>query len=225
MNVVEAIRARKSIRGFLSDPVPKEVLWKVLEVATRAPSGVNAQPWEITVVTGQPLEDIKRANMERMAEDLAKDGGGAKHGGLQGVYRRRQIEVAARLFELMGIARDDREKRTEWLRLGLRFFDAPAAIILSADEALDECRVRFDLGVLAQTICLAALPFLLGTCIQAQGVTYPEVLRRFAGIPEDKRIVTSIAIGYPDPSFPANRLQTTREPLENVTAWAGFDDG
>ena len=73
-----------------------------------------------------------------------------------------------------------------------------------------------------QTLCLAALHFGLGTCIEDQGVSYPEVIREIAGIPEDKKIVIAIAIGYPDWKFPANSLQSSRESLEKNTLWIGF---
>jgi len=127
------------------------------------------------------------------------------------------------LFNLMGIARDDREKRAEWGLRGLRFFEAPAAIVLYVEESLARSYVDFDLGAFAQTICLAALSYGLGTCIEDQGVLFPEVIRRLAGIPESKRIVVSIAVGYPDRDFPANRLESSREPVEKIAKWCGFD--
>ncbi len=224
MNVLEAIHARRSVRGFKSDPVPQPVLRHLLETAIRAPSGVNAQPWEITVVTGGPLDAIKRANIERLAAEAANDSGANGHRSLQGVYRQRQVALAIQLFKLMGIGRDDREKRREWIERGARYFEAPAVILLYGDESLEERRVWFDLGVLAANICLAALAHGLGTCIQGQGVAYPEVLRQHAGIPASKRIVTSIAIGYPDPDFPANHLYSQREPLDRITTWVGFQE-
>ena len=109
------------------------------------------------------------------------------------------------------------------MQRGFRFYDAPAAIILIADRSLDESPTQFDHGCLTQTICLAALGYGLGTCIAGQGVLYPEVARKFCHIPESKRIVMSIAIGYPDPSFPANALESTRESLEVIANWLGFD--
>ena len=78
------------------------------------------------------------------------------------------------------------------------------------------------LGAAMQNICLAATSFGLGTCIEDQGVLYPEVIREFAEIPDSKRIVISIAIGYPDPEFPANQLKSNRESSENLTKWIGL---
>jgi nitroreductase len=74
-----------------------------------------------------------------------------------------------------------------------------------------------------QSICLAALSRGLGTCIEDQGVMYPDVIRRFAAVPESKRIVIAIAIGYPDWDFPANKVETAREPVDSITSWCGFE--
>lgn len=222
MDLAEAIRLRKSIRAFKPDPVPKEVLWKILEISTRAPSGTNKQPWEITVVAGEVLDNIKRDNLVMLAADPVT----GYRRRLEGVYRRRQVELAIQLFQLMGIVREDKEKRAAWRERGFRFFDAPAAIYLAADDSLEESRVLLDIGLLTGNICLLALDYGLGTCIEGQGVTYPEVVRKYTGIPESKRLITSIAIGYPDWDFPANKVVSTREPLENVTTWLGFgEDG
>ena len=121
----------------------------------------------------------------------------------------------------MNIAREDREKRTEWMRRGFRFFDAPAAIIISIDNSLSEV-ARFDIGAISQTIALAALNYGLGTCIQGAGITYHEIIRKFTGIPESKQIHICLTIGYPDCDFPANQVNSNREPIESITTWCGI---
>ena len=169
MDVIEAIRLQKSIRGFKPDPVPKEILKEILETALRAPSATNSQPWEITVVTGEALENLKRTNIE-MSNLGAPPHMESRQAPFQGVYRQRQIDVAIELFKLMEITREDKQKRKEWNQRGLRFFDAPAAIILSMDKSLDDSTNSvMDIGVITQTICLAALKYGLGTCIEGQG--------------------------------------------------------
>jgi nitroreductase len=142
----------------------------------------------------------------------------------ESVYRNRQVELAKQLFKLMDIKREDKEKRAWWLERGFRFFDAPAAIVILTDRALSEHGPLLDVGAVMQNICLAALNFGLGTCIEDQGVLYPEVVRTMANIPDTKRIIISIAIGYPDLDFPANQVQTNREDAETLTTWIGFDD-
>jgi nitroreductase len=224
VNIIEAIRTRKSIRDFTSDPVPQHILRKIIEVAVRAPSAENSQPWEFTIVAGDILDTIRKANIEKLrsnalphpdlpTEGLPRDS----------LYRRRQIEIAKQLFGLMDIPREDLEKRDRWMELGFRYFNAPAAIIISVDRSLSYPRPIFDIGSATQNICLAALNYGLGTCIANQGIAYPEVLHEFAGIPESKRIVISIAIGYPNWHFPANKVVSEREPIENITTWVGFE--
>ena len=222
MDITEAIRMRKSIRGYKPDPVHKEVLKEILDIAIRSPSALNTQPWEITVITGEVLDNIRRGNTE-MVTSGAFPNPDVVLPPFEGVYRERQVGLAKQLFGLMGIAREDKEGRNKWMERGFRFLDAPAAIIISVDRSLGEYSV-FDVGAISQTICLAALKHGLGTCIQEQAIMYPEVVRRCAGIPESKRIVIAIAIGYPDPGFPANRLESEREVVENVTTWHGFLD-
>jgi len=127
------------------------------------------------------------------------------------------------LFKLMNIAREDKEKRVEWLERGFRFFDAPAAIIIMIDRVLKEMQPYLDIGSVMQTICLAAMNYNLGTCIEDQAIQYPDEVRRILGIPESKLMVISVAIGYPNRDFPANKVQSKREPIENITGWYGFD--
>jgi nitroreductase len=223
MDIAEAIRQRKSIRGFKPDPVSKEILTKILESACRAPSAMNTQPWEFAVLTGEVLDRLRVAIVDRLKQ---KEPRRPEHQivrwPMDGVYRDRQVELAKGLFKLMDIAREDREKREAWLERGFRFFDAPVAILLLTDIALSDTGPLLDIGAAMQTICLAALDFGLGTCIEDQGVSYPEVIREIARIPEDKKIVIAIAIGYPDGDFPANSIKSGREPLEKNTLWIGF---
>ena len=223
MDVVEAIRSRKSIRGYKPDPVPKEVLRKILGVASRSPSAMNTQPWDITVITGQVLDNIRQGNIEMLTSGAIPNPD-IPFKPYEGVYRQRQVDLAIDIFRLMGIAREDKEKRAEWMQRGFRFFDAPAAIILSMDKSLDESPLaRLDIGAIIQTICLVALNYGLGTCIEDQGIVFPEVVRKFTHIPKSKRIIISIAIGYPNWDFPANKLEAEREPVENFVTWCGFN--
>ena len=222
MDILEGIHSRKSIRGFKQDPVPKDLLEKVLELGVRSPSAENGQPWSIVVVTGPTLDAIKEENIQKL--QAREPFNPSVHMHIHsGVYKERHMRLASQLYGLMGIKREDKEKRKAWVQRGFRFYDAPTTIILTASDSLDESPTQFDLGCLTQTICLSALGFGLGTCITGQGVLFPEVTRKHCGIPESERLVMAIAIGYPDPDFPANSLESTREPLENISTWIGFD--
>jgi nitroreductase len=224
LNIIDAVKTRKSIRDFKSTPVRKETLKELLEISTRAPSASNSQPWEFIVVTGDALENIRRGNMEKFNSGAPPNPEYEAFEWPSGsIYRRRQVEIAKQLFTLMDIPREDKTKRAGWMALGFRYFNAPAIIIITLDRMLPEARPSLDIGMLVQNICLAALDFGLGTCIENQGVLYPEVLREHAGIPNDKRIITAIAIGYPNWDFPANQVKSNREPIENITTWCGFE--
>jgi len=221
LDLIEAIKTRKSIRGYKPDPVPKNVLEEILEIAIRAPSSMNTQPWEFTVIAGDVMEKIKQANIDKFNAGETPNMDVPRGENYTDKYRERQVGLAVQLFKLMGIAREDKEKRTEWMRKGFRFFDAPAAIIISMDKSVGSGG-EFDAGVIAQTIALTALNYGLATCIEGQGIMYPDAVRKFTGIPESKLMVICLAIGYPDWDFPANKVQTEREPSENITAWCGM---
>lgn len=220
MELMEAIQGRKSIRAFTSQPVSRDVIMEILNTACRAPSAMNTQPWEFLVVGGAKLSTLKAAIVEKLKRGEAMQ---PDHlvvsWSPESVYKARQIALAKQLFKAMDIAREDKEKRAWWLERGFRFFDAPAAIIIVSDKTLSEAGPLLDLGAVMQNICLAALNFGLGTCIEDQGVLYPEVLRAHTGIPETKRLIIAIALGYPDPEFPANNIRSEREPAENLTTW------
>jgi nitroreductase len=224
MDIIEAVKTRKSIRGYKPDPVPRQVLEQILELASRAPSAMNTQPWEFTVLTGGVLENVRRSNIDLLNSGVPPS---PEHvvtsWPKESIYRQRQVDLAKQLFQLMDIPREDKEKRAKWLERGFRYFDAPAAIIICTDRCLSESGPLLDIGAVIQTICVTALHFGLGTCIEDQGTMYPSVLRKYAHIPESKRIIAAIAIGYPDWDFPANKVESGREPIKNVTTWLGFD--
>jgi nitroreductase len=221
MDVIDAIRKRKSIRGYKPDPVSRKVLEEILEIATRAPSSMNTQPWQIAVLAGDVLDNIRKGNVEMLKAGKMPEKD-IPYKPYEGIYKQRQVDLAKDLFQVLGIAREDREKRDAWMQQGFRFFDAPAAIVLSVDASTDPPTAFSDVGGLTQTICLTALKFGLGTCIMGQGIMYPEVVRRFAPVPESHRMYLCITIGYPDETAAANKIESKREPLANNTAWYGF---
>jgi nitroreductase len=225
MKITEAITERKSIRKFKPDPVPKELLAEIIKTASRAPSAENTQPWEFTLITGDILQKIKDENIRKISSlELTQEEAAFVHNKREegSVYRKRQVEIAKRLFKLMDIKREDKEKRNQWMLRGFRYFDAPCALIISIDKSLPEAWTYFDIGLVAQSFCLAAFEKGVYTCIEKQGVTFKGVLREFADIPENKEPVISIAVGYPDWEFPANNVESPREDMENFTTWSGF---
>lgn len=221
MELREAINGRRSIRGFTSQPVARGTLQEVLNLATRAVSGVNCQPWEFAIATGAVLDAVKERNMEMLHNGEPEDRIDAEIPG--GSYKDRSRTIGKALLGAMNITREDKEGRVWWGERGYRFFDAPAVIFLLMDESLDETAYRFDMGCVAQNICLAALEQGLGTCVEDQAVTYQKGARELLNIPESKRFVIGIAIGYPDKEFGANNVVSTREDIDQITTWHGFE--
>ena len=221
MEVLEAIRTRKSIRAYKPDPVPKEILKQLLEDCARAPSWANTQPWEFAIVGGDVLEELKRRFLEKAAAraEVKMD---IPPPTFPDRYMERMRENGRRMFEVMGIAREDRERRRQWSESMPRFFGAPAGIFVYIDRELGPYSI-LDVGIVLQTLLLAAKAYGLGTCTEAAVVTRPEVLREVLGIPESKLIVIGVAIGYPDMEAPVNQFRSNREPLENFVNWHGFD--
>ena len=133
-------------------------------------------------------------------------------------YLNRMRENGKGLFGILGIERHDQEKRKVFSLSMYKFFDAPQVIFVCLDESLGVYSL-FDCGGFVQTICLLATDGGLGTCIQHSGVDYPDIIRKYVTIPEGKRILVAIAIGYPDEEAVVNRFRSNREPLEKVVRW------
>jgi len=222
MELLDAIKSRKSIRAFKPDSVNKQTLMDILDTAIRAPSGVNLQPWEFYVVAGDALEKLKRANLEAYRQGKMPEPElpvGAVKGmapALEGVYRERQVELAIQIFRIMGITKGDKKKQEEWNESMVRCYDAPAVIIIVADKTLQGGWPILDIGFVAQNILLAAQEYGLGTCVMRAIVDHPEEVRKIVGIPESKLIIVGIAIGYPDLDHPINGLMTNREKIKNI---------
>jgi len=221
MELIEAVKNRKSIRGFKTDAVKQETLKKIVEIACQTPSAMNTQPWFINIITGEPLDNIKRKNIEMLTSgNMPNPDIMSKP--YEEEYKKRQVDLAVQIFELMDIGRDDKEKRFEWMQRGFRFFDAPAAFVLSFDKSMESPMVCSDLGGLAQTICLTALAYGLGTCIHGQGIMFPDIIRECVDIPDSQQLFLAISAGVPDEDFPANRLETPRESADKTTTFFGF---
>src|SRR5258708_8195352 len=120
------VQTRKGVRGFKKQPVARSVIEEIIEVAKRAPSSMYTQPWHVHVLTGEPLEQVRRRNMEEMVAGARPERDIVSHGEYQGVHRQRQVDIAKKLFGAMGIARDDKPMRQDWGLRGCRYFHAPA---------------------------------------------------------------------------------------------------
>ncbi|MEP5154458.1 nitroreductase [Planktotalea sp.] len=224
MKLEDAINGRRSIRGFTDKPVAQELLEEVIELANRAPSSMNTQPWHLHVLTGEPLEQVRQGNTERMLGGVTPTRDIEDYAEYEGEHRKRQIEIAIQLFEAMGIERHDAERRQDWVMRGFRQFDAPVSIVVCFDRSLlNNTIAHFDTGAMTYALTLAAWSKGLGTVINGQGIMQSPVVREVAGIPEDQIILTCVALGWPDDDFVANSVVSRRRPISNTTRFLGFD--
>ena len=136
----------------------------------------------------------------------------------------RQIGVAKQLFAAMDIARDDKAKRMDWVLRGFRQFDAPVCVIVTYDRVLDGSDdTPFDCGAVTTALVNAAWSRGLGCVINSQGIMQSPVVREHAGIPEDQVIMKAVALGWPDPDFPANAVVSFRKSVDEAARFVGFD--
>ena len=223
MDFDDVIKGRRSTRGFLSKPVSREVLEGVVELAIRSPSSMNTQPWHFHIITGEALDNIRKENTEKNIAGVPPSREIKSPNGYEGVHRERQIEVAIQLFKEMGIQRDDKELRNDWVLRGFRQFDAPVAVIVTFDSILkDDDISKFDCGAVVNGLVNAGWSRGLGAVINSQGIMQSPVVRRYANIPDNEIIMICVAMGYPDESFPANKVVSNRRPVSEVAKFIGF---
>jgi nitroreductase len=216
MRVSEAVAARKSIRGFLPTPVPRETIARVLERAARAPSGGNLQPWHIDVVDGNRLEALKALMAKRVME--APKGEETEYDiypkALPSPYRDYRFQVGEDLYGAIGIPREDKMARLMWFARNFQFFGAPLAIFCSVDRRMGPPQWS-DLGMYLQSVMLLLLEEGLDSCPQECWAIYPKTIGTFLALPPERMLFCGMAIGVKDAEEPANNFETRRAPLED----------
>jgi nitroreductase len=224
MHYDDVVLGRRSIRGYLPKPVPRKLIEEILQLAMRAPTSMNTQPWNFYVITGEPLDRIRAGNTERNLAGIPHSREFRIGQPFAGKHRERQIGVAKQLFSAMGIARDDKDARQDWVMRGFRQFDAPVCVIITYDRELDGSDdTPFDCGGVANALVNAAWSRGLGAVINSQGIMQSPVVREHAGIAANQVIMKSIALGWPDDTFPANAVVSERKPVEEAAVFVGFD--
>ena len=225
MNYDEVVLGRRSIRGYNSEPVPQVLIEEILALAMRSPSSMNTQPWNFTVVTGEVLDKIRAGNTERNMAGVPHSREFRIGKAFEGQHRDRQVGVAKQLFSAMGIAREDKDARLDWVLRGFRQFDAPVCVIITYDRELaDSDDTAFDCGAVTTALVNAAWSRGLGAVINSQGIMQSPVVREHAGIADDQVIMKAVALGWPDDSFPANAVVSERKPVAEAARFLGFDD-
>ncbi len=221
----QVVLGRRSIRGYKPDAVPRKLIEEIIGLAMRSPSSMNVQPWNFYVITGEPLNRIRAGNTERMVAGVPQSREFRTGQAFEGKHRDRQVGVAKQLFAAMGIERDDKLARTDWVLRGFRQFDAPVCVIITYDRVLDGSDdTPFDCGAVATALVNAAWSRGLGTVINSQGIMQSPVVREHARIADDQVIMKSIALGWPDDDFPANAVVSERKSVDEAAVFIGFDD-
>lgn len=221
----EVVLGRRSIRGYLEKPVSRALIEEILALAMRSPSSMNTQPWHFHVITGEPLDRIRKGNTDNILAGVPDSREFRRGSAFGGVHRERQVEVAKQLFGAMGIERDDKDGRQDWVLRGFRQFDAPVCVIITYDRELDDGDdSKFDCGAVTTALVNAAWSRGLGCVINSQGIMQSPVVRKHAGIPEDQVIMKAVAMGWPDERFPANAVVSKRRGVDEAARFVGFNE-
>ena len=219
MKVSEAVERRISARAFLKDPVPREVIERVLTRAARAPSGGNLQPWIITVLQDDKLEEL----LAQVSAKLEGEGPDEMEydvypPSLHEPYRSRRFGVGEAMYDLLGIERADKAGRLKWFANNYRFFGAPAALFVHVDRKMGAPQWS-DLGMYLQTAMLLFQEEGYDTCAQEAWGRFYTTVDRFVGADPQTMLFCGMAIGKIDEAHPVNKLRSARAPTEE---WLRF---
>ncbi len=212
MKVSEALEKRISVRAFTEQPVDEKTITGVFEKAARAPSGGNVQPWRIVVLTGDKLEAF-RAKMEEILLNTSLPAEAPEYHAyppkLKEPYRKARFEVGEEMYATLGIAREDKPARLEWLANNFRFFGAPAAAFCFIERIMGPPQWS-DMGMFLQSAMLMFQEEGIDTCAQEFWARYPKTVSEFCDIDDEWMLFCGLAIGYRDENHPVNQLRTKR---------------
>lgn len=218
--VDEVIRGRRSVRGFLPTPVSKETILEILDVAARAPSGTNTQPWQVIVVSGEKKESLSKELIENALNPISEEEHTQEYSYYPekwvAPYIDRRRKVGYDLYGLLGIAKGERERMDQQFARNYSFFDAPIGLFFTIDRIMGQGS-WLDYGMFLQTVMLAAHARGLDTCPHAAFCKYHLIIARHLEIPEQQMLVCGMALGYEDSSKIENTLRTEREPATSFT--------
>ncbi len=211
----DAIASRRSVRAFLPTPIPQHTIHDLLNLAARAPSGSNIQPWQVIVLTGTALQQLGQTLSELA---LSGDGGASEYDYYprqwREPYQGRRRAVGWGLYSSLGIERGQKEKIQRQHARNFTFFDAPVGLLFTLDRDM-EIGSWLDYGMFLQNFMIAARGVGLHTCPQAAFAQYHETISEQLNIPSDRQLICGMALGYADPKAPENLFSTERAPLSD----------
>jgi nitroreductase len=215
-----AITSRRSVRAFLPTPVPRETVVEILEVASRAPSGTNIQPWKVSVLTGDAKAALSRKILAAHDDPAER----ARHTEeyayypttWQPPYIDRRRKIGWDLYSLLGIGKADKERMHAQHGRNYAFFDAPVGLIFTIDRILQQGS-WLDYGMFLQNMMIAARGRGLDTCPQAAFMQYHRIIAEHLALPAGEMLVCGMSLGHADPAAVENTLVTEREPVAGFT--------
>ena len=225
-SVDDAITSRKSVRAFTAQPVPRDTLTALLEVASRAPSGTNTQPWKVYVLQGQSrnslvarvceAHDSIRAN-PALAQEYREEYDYYPEKWVSPYIDRRR-ENGWSLYGLLGIGKGDKDQMHRQQQRNFEFFDAPVGLMFTIDRIMGRGSL-LDYGMFMENIMVSARGHGLHTCPQAAWNGFAKIILPHIGAGPDEMLVCGMALGYADESAVVNRLHTPRVPVQEFTRW------
>ena len=225
MTVTAALNSRLSVRDFLPTPVAAEQIRRVLATASRAPSGGNVQPWQIDVVAGDKLAELKAIVQRRMAEVAAGDQRESPEYDIYpkeliSPYRDNRFAIGEAMYARLGIPREDKAARLRWFARNYQFFGAPMALFCSVDRRMGPPQWS-DLGMFLQSVMLLLRSEGLDSCPQECWAVYPQTVRAFVPIPPERMLFTGMVIGHANREHPINGLVTERAGVNTFARFHG----
>lgn len=219
MNVSDALQKRKSTRAFLKKEVPLETVKEILQAARHAPSGVNTQPWQVAVVTGEKKQALCSL-MEKQFREGNKGQMDYSYYPDEWItpYRDRRKACGLLMYSTLNIGREDKQKQLDQWAANYRAFDAPVALFFFIDPILNKGSY-VDYGMFLQSIMLAAVEKGLATCPQAALGEFPKIVKQELGYPQESILICGMALGYEDKEALVNSYRTDRQAVDEFTQY------
>ena len=214
--VSKAINTRVTVRDFLPDPVPEDILLDLLSTARRAPSGGNLQPWRVHVLTGAARDNFVKDCLEKaMRGEVEENTHPAYPSPLWEPQRSWRFKVGEEMYALLGITREDKAARIKWQQNNSRFFNAPVGLIVTSNKACNAPQY-LDIGIYLQTLMILARERGLHTAPQGWWRRWPETAAKHINIPDEEEVIVGMGIGYANPDAAVNSLVSERAELEEL---------
>ena len=219
MNVRDALQQRKSVRSYLSKEVETEKIQSILSAASHAPSGVNTQPWQVAVVSGEKKQQLQQ-QLEKAFRNGVESKADYPYYPREWIepYKSRRIACGVQMYSTLKIERGDKQRQMDQWAANFRAFDAPVMLLFFMHAGL-QTGSYMDYGMFMQSVMLAAVEQGLATCPQASLADYPKLIKTALDYPQESTLLCGMALGYEDEEAPVNSYRTPREEVDAFTRY------